>query len=143
MPDTVLALVQRSRLSVVLTAFHREGYGHVTRVLDPERSPLTAQLLRAGVDRSRLAAARTDDSVLLFVHAPMRTTIAAALAVSHGAHDVEVVTCAKMTAGAVVPGMMTRSRTRRDRRSDATGPVVPSDGDNARPETEAYPGGVH
>jgi len=56
MPDTLIAVIPRSRLSATLTAFHRNGYGHVTRVLDPERAPVAQQLGRAGVHESRIAS---------------------------------------------------------------------------------------
>ena len=117
MPDTLLAVVPRSRLSSVLTAFHRGGYGHVTRVLDPERSPLPQQLGRAGIRESRLATADVHDAVVLFVSAPQRTTDAAALAVGQGAADVELVLCGEPVSAAVAPGLIAFASGRRDRRN--------------------------
>jgi hypothetical protein len=125
MPDTILALVNRSRLSVVLTAFHREGFGHVTRVLDPERSPLVEQLHRAGVENSRLAGGQLNDTVLLFAHVPMRTTAAAALAVAHGAHDVEVVTCGRAATVPGTPRLTAVAGARRDRRASRYAEAIP------------------
>ena len=118
MPDTLLAVVPRSRLSSILTAFHRGGYGHRTRVLDPERSPLAQQLGRAGVRESRIATGDVRDAVVLFVGAPQRTTDAAALAVSQGAIDVEVVTCGAPVSAAVAPGLIAFAGCRRERRND-------------------------
>jgi hypothetical protein len=126
MPDTLLALVPRARLSSMLTAFHRNGYGHVTRVLDPERAPLAQQLGRAGVRASRIAEAEPIDSVLLFVHAPKRTTEAAALAVANGATDAEVVTCSEPVSAAVAPGLISFAGNRRGRRAERRAPQ-PSD----------------
>ena len=116
MTDTLLAIVPRVRLSAVLTAFHRDGYGHVTRVLDPERAPLRNQLGRAGVQRSRLANAPLTDAVMLFVHAPMRTSAAAALAVTHGALDIELVPCGDPVSAAIAPGLIAFAEDRRERR---------------------------
>ena len=118
MPDTLLALVPRARLSSMLTAFHRNGYGHVTRVLDPERAPLAQQLGRAGVRESRIAGTESADSVLLFVHAPKRTTEAAALAVANGATDAEVVACGAPGSAAVAPGLISFAGSRRVRRAE-------------------------
>jgi hypothetical protein len=127
MPDTLLALIPRSALSVVLTAFHRQGYGHVTRVFDPERAPLGEQLGRAGVIDSRLAQADSADTVLLVVHAPMRTDQAGALALAHGARDVEAVESGVPVSAAVAPGLVQRANRRRDRRSPAPVPVELTD----------------
>jgi hypothetical protein len=117
MPDTLLAIIPRPRLSETLTAFHRDGYGHVTRVLDPDRAPLANQLGRAGVEHSRLADAAVVDAVILLVLAPMRTTAAAALAVYHGAVDVEVVTSGQPVSAAVAPGLIAFAGDRRERRT--------------------------
>jgi hypothetical protein len=116
MTDTLLAIVPRVRLSAVLTAFHRDGYGHVTRVLDPERAPLPNQLGRAGVQNSRLANTPLTEAVMLFVHAPMRTSAAAALAVAQGAMDIELVPCGDPVSAAVAPGLIAFAEDRRERR---------------------------
>jgi hypothetical protein len=122
MPDTLIAVVPRSRLSAILTAFHRNGYGHVTRVLDPDRAPVAQQLGRAGVHESRVASADLADAVVLFVPAPKRTTDAAALAVAHGATDAEVVTGGTPVSAAVVPGLITFAGHRRGRRAERRTP---------------------
>jgi len=125
MPDTLLAIIPRRRLSETLTAFHRDGYGHVTRVLDPDRAPLAKQLGRAGVQSSRLATLSLNDAVVLFVHAPMRTTAAAALAVVHGALDVDVVTCGQPVSAAIAPGLIAFAEDRRDRRGSRQAESAP------------------
>ena len=122
MSDTLIAVVPRARLSSMLTAFHRNGYGHVTRVLDPERAPVAQQLGRVGVHESRIASAELADSVILFVPAPKRTSDAAALAVAHGATDAEVVTCGTPVSAAVVPGLITFAGHRRGRRAERRAP---------------------
>jgi hypothetical protein len=106
----------------MLTAFHRNGYGHVTRVLDPERAPLAQQLGRAGVRASRIAETEPVDSVLLFVHAPKRTTEAAALAIANGATDAEAVACGEPVSAAVAPGLITFAGNRRGRRTERRTP---------------------
>jgi hypothetical protein len=122
--DTVLAVVPRSDLSVVLTAFHRGGYGHVVRVIDPERSPLAAQLPRAGVTDTRLEAVGPDQ-VVLFVPAPQRATQAAALAMANGAVDVDLVTRGAATSERVAPGLIARAEARRDRRASRRTTIMP------------------
>ena len=119
MPDTVLAAVPRSELSVVLTAFHRGGYGHVIRVIDPERAPLTLQLGRAGVTGARMIEVGKDQ-VVLFVPAPQRTTQAATLAMTNGAIDVELVTRGVATSESVAPTLISRAGARRASRRSAS-----------------------
>ena len=117
MSNTVLALVSRSVLSTALTAFHLNGYGHVIRVLDPDRAPLSDQLKRAGVDASRICSLDRVEGVVLFVHAPERTMQAAALAAANGATDVEVVSCGVSVAGIAPKDLIDLAQTRRGRRS--------------------------
>ena len=125
MPDTLLALVDRTRLSAVLTAFHREGYGHVMRVLDPDRVPLANQLGRAGVPTSRLADGQLEGVVLLLVRAPGRTAAAAGLAVAHGAQDVELVTSGQSVPASIAPGLIASAGNRRGHRSSRPVDTVP------------------
>ena len=94
MSDTLIAVIPRSRLSATLAAFHRNGYGHVTRVLDPAGAGGAATRPRR-VHKSRIASADLVDAVVLFVPAPKLTADAAALAVAHGATDAEVVSWAR------------------------------------------------
>ena len=125
MIDTVLALVPRHHLSAVLTGFHRGGYGHLIRVMDPQRATLTTQLQRAGVAEARLTSA-SGDQVVVFVPAPGRTPQAASIALSNGAIDVEVVTCAGATTETVTPRLIRQVGNRRNRRTARrTAPVSP------------------
>ena len=124
MADTVLALVPRSNLSAALTAFHRGGYGHVIRVIDPDRAPVTSQLQRAGVDNARLTAVGPD-TVILFVPAPQRATQAAALAMASGATDVELVSRGAATSETVAPRLIARAGSKRDRRASRQTVAVP------------------
>jgi hypothetical protein len=89
----MLAIIHRDLLSNALTRFHRGGYGHVIKVMDPVRSPVNAQLQRAGVATTRLGMQVGNSCVLLFVPAPARTTDAATIAHGSGAIDVELVHC--------------------------------------------------
>ena len=114
--ETVLAVMPRDRLTTALTMFHRGGFGHVIRVLDPERAPIRAQLTRAGVPGARLSRCCGASDVLLLVHAPARTGQAVALASQHGATDTEVVSRERSVAESVAPGLITHVGERRGRR---------------------------
>lgn len=115
--ETVLAVMPRDRLTTALTMFHRGGYGHVIRVLDPERAPIRTQLARAGVPRARLTSCCGSADVLLLVHAPARTGPAAALAAQCGATDTEVVARERSVTDSVAPGLITSAGERRGRRA--------------------------
>jgi hypothetical protein len=123
MPDTLLAAVSRTDLSIVLTAFHRNGYGHVVRVLDPDRAPLAEQLNRAGVDASRLGQSARDGCVLLLVPAPKRTGPAASLAIAHGALDCELVSL-RSRISPIIPNLISSAGERRIRRTARRMPTV-------------------
>ncbi len=125
MPDTVLALVPRSNLSVVLTAFHRGGYGHVIRVLDPERAPICSQLHRAGISEPRMPTVMAPDSVIVFIPAPERTSQAAALAVANGATDIELANRRMPTSEAVAPRLISQASDRRDLRASRRASISP------------------
>jgi hypothetical protein len=124
MIETVLALVPRQNLNAVLTGFHRGGYGHLIRVMDPERASLTSQLQRAGVADARLAG--DGDQVVVFVPAPGRAPQAASIALSNGASDVEVVQSAVATTETVTPRLMRQAGARRSRRSARQTPASPA-----------------
>ena len=124
MSDNVLAAIPRSRLSIVLTAFHRNGYGHVVRVLDPDRAPIPDQLDRAGVASCRLRTMASADAVLLVVHAPKRTTPASALAFANGATDVEVVASGDLISAVVPSALIQTAETRRERRTGSRVPPI-------------------
>jgi hypothetical protein len=89
--ETLLATIARDQLSVALTHFHRSGYGHVIKVMDPDRAPLADQLRRAGVESASIHRDRSSSHVLLFVPAPERSRQAAVIAHSVGADAIEIV----------------------------------------------------
>ncbi len=126
MPDTMIALMPRDRLPGALATFHREGYGPVVRVMDPDRAPFGKQLERAGVGGARLATASGEGSVLIYVHSPGRAKMAAAIAVAQGATDVEL---AKRDAAAdamTTTRIIETAQQRRMRRSRQTPAPQPS-----------------
>ena len=84
--DTVLATVARSHTGPLLTAIHRGGFGHLTKVLDATRSPVLGQLHRAGVD---IPAGFTigPDQIVVMISAPARTGAALDLLMRHGAAE--------------------------------------------------------
>jgi len=123
--ETVLAVMPRERLTTALTMFHRGGFGHVIRVLDPERAPIRGQLIRAGVPEARLMGCRGASDVLLLVHAPARTGQAVSLAMQVGATDTEVVTRERSVADSVAPGLITSVGERRGRRGGRKRDTVP------------------
>jgi hypothetical protein len=77
--DVVVAAVDRASLSAVLSAIHRSGYGHLTRVLDPERGDVTAQLRRAGIAVPVGFEFDGTQRVGVMISAAVRTPAAAAL----------------------------------------------------------------
>ncbi len=82
--DTVLATVHRSQLGQLLTAVHRNGFGHLTKVLDDKRSPVRGQLERAGV-APPIGFAVELDHVVVMISAPARTGVAVELVLRYGA----------------------------------------------------------
>ena len=123
--ETVLAVMPRDRLTTALAMFHRGGFGHVIRVLDPERAPIRAQLARAGVPEARLGRRCGTSDVLLLVHAPARTGQAVSLATQFGATDTEVVARERSVADSVAPGLITSVGERRGRRGGRKRDSVP------------------
>lgn len=115
--ETVLAVIAREHLPSALTMFHRNGFGHVLRVLDPERAPIPDQLQRAGVADARLASCCAPGTVLLLLHAPARTGRAAELARGVGATDTEVVARQRSVADGLAPSLIGVAGERRTRRS--------------------------
>ena len=112
-PEIVLALVERGRLSEVLTGLHRGGYGHVVRVLDSERAEVGGQLRRAGADVPVGFPSEQPGWVTVMVPAPARTRAAADLLARLGAATTWEV---ERTAGplpAFIGGSSTRPRGRR------------------------------
>ena len=90
--DAVIGIVERNRLSTVLTAVHRGGHGHNARVIDPSRGDIPGQLRRAGVTTSIDLTANPTDTVLVLIHAPGRIAKTTDLLRQSGAHPIHVVT---------------------------------------------------
>jgi hypothetical protein len=82
--DTVLAAVPRSVMGPLLTEIHRAGFGHLTKVLDATRSPIRAQLERAGVSPPPEFEIHPDH-VLVMISAPARIALALDLVERRGA----------------------------------------------------------
>ena len=70
-PDHVLGVFARERLSEALSATHRAGFGPYTRVLDGARVPTDLQLSRAGLEVAAGPTPGPDDLIIL-VQAPGR-----------------------------------------------------------------------
>lgn len=70
-PDHVLGVFGRERLSEALSATHRAGFGPYTRVLDGQRSSTASQLARAGLEIATGPDPGPEDLVIL-VQAPGR-----------------------------------------------------------------------
>ena len=70
-PDYVLGVFARERLSEALSATHRAGFGQYTRVFDGQRSSTASQLARAGLEIAAGEAPGPDDLVVV-VQAPGR-----------------------------------------------------------------------
>ena len=92
--ESVVAVVDRDRLSAVLSALHGSGYGPNTRVLDGARGDLAAQLARVSVRVSESdlnLGDRPSDTAIVFVHAPGRGERVVALLRPHGPRDIHLV----------------------------------------------------
>lgn len=70
-PDFVLGVFARDDLSHALAATHRAGFGPYTRVFDGNRSGISAQLGRAGLEVASGPHPAQDDLVIV-VQAPGR-----------------------------------------------------------------------
>lgn len=77
--DIVIAAVERAQLSAILTAIHRGGFGHLTRVLDPERGDVAGQLRRAGVAVPDGFALNGESRVAVMISAAARANAATEL----------------------------------------------------------------
>jgi hypothetical protein len=110
-PEIAIGSIERATLSALLTAVHRGGYGHVTRVIDPERGDEIGQLRRAGVtvpDGFRVA---DTGNVAVMISAAARTPAAVELLRRYGATDIW--TAARATAPAtLLLGAMSSRRTK-------------------------------
>lgn len=70
-PDHVLGVFARERLSEALSATHRAGFGPYTRVFDGRRSSTATQISRAGLEIAEGPSPGPEDLVIL-VQAPGR-----------------------------------------------------------------------
>ena len=92
--ESVIAVVDRDRLSDMLSALHGSGYGPNTRVLDGARGDLAAQLARASVrvpESDLNLGDRLADTAIVLVHAPGRGERVVALLRPHGPRDIHLV----------------------------------------------------
>jgi hypothetical protein len=89
--DAVIGIVERNRLSTVLTAVHRGGHGHNARVIDASRGDIPGQLSRAGVIQTIDFTSNPPDSVLILIHAPGRIAKTTELLQRAGADPIHVV----------------------------------------------------
>jgi hypothetical protein len=85
--DTVIAVVPHAAMPGLLTAIHRGGFGHLTKVMDERRSPASGQLERAGVAVPPGFAVDADEMVVL-VAAQGRIAVVRDLVTRHGARAV-------------------------------------------------------
>ncbi len=83
--DCVYGVIDRARLPSLLTAIHRQGFGHLSRVLDPSRGPFERQLAAAGLALDAPALAMPADHVLVAIHAAARESQARVVLAQHGA----------------------------------------------------------
>ncbi|MDQ2653271.1 MAG: hypothetical protein M3Z20_09515 [Chloroflexota bacterium] len=71
LPDHILGVFARERLSEALSATHRAGFGPYTRVFDGQRSSTASQLARAGLEIAAGESPGPEDLVIV-VQAPGR-----------------------------------------------------------------------
>ncbi|HWV36745.1 MAG TPA: hypothetical protein VNZ55_14005 [Thermomicrobiales bacterium] len=83
--QAVIAITPEDQLPDILTHIHRAGLGHNARVLRPHRGPLRDQLRRAGVPIEQAPRRLDDAGCILLVNAAARSSMAADLALQHGA----------------------------------------------------------
>jgi hypothetical protein len=92
--ESVIAVVDRDRLSGVLATLHGSGYGSNTRVLDGARGDLAGQLSRTNVQVAESdlnLGDRPSDSVIVLVHAPGRGERVVAMLRPQGPRDIHLV----------------------------------------------------
>jgi hypothetical protein len=71
-------------MGALLTSIHRNGFGHLTKVLDERRAPVRGQLERAGIEIPPGIAVESGQ-VMIVIAAPARTAKALDLLRTHGA----------------------------------------------------------
>lgn len=112
-PEIALAAVDRAHLSAVLSGLHRNGYGHLARVLDPERSDMAGQLRRAGAEPPLGIGSVDRGHVVVLVAAPARTGAATELMARLGASAVWEVERTGARTPVLFGGVTPRARVRR------------------------------
>ncbi|MGC4192945.1 MAG: hypothetical protein QM589_17505 [Thermomicrobiales bacterium] len=90
--DAVVAVVDDDHLPAILPLIHRNGLGHVARVMKRERGDLRTQLRRAGVPVEQSPAALDAAGRILLVTAAARSQPTAELLLRNHAIAVWIVT---------------------------------------------------
>jgi hypothetical protein len=111
--EIVIAAVESANLSTILTAIHRGGLGHLTRVLDPKRGDVAGQLRRAGVEVPEGFSLGSDNRVAVMISAAARTPAATELLRRQGAIATWWVPRSAGPAPLVFGSLAGRSRSRR------------------------------
>jgi hypothetical protein len=86
--ESVVAIIPEESVRDVLPAIHRAGLGHVSRLVRAGRSPVLAQLLRAGIPISQAPESLSSCASALLVNAAARAPMTASLLLQHGASQV-------------------------------------------------------
>ncbi len=87
--DSAAAAIAEDRLSDVLSLIHREGFGHNTQVVHPERGRTQDRLRRAGLDSSAIERLAAQERPIVLVFAPARVDAAEIILRRGGATQVE------------------------------------------------------
>ena len=90
--DSVVAIVPEDLMATVLAAVHRDGLGHLARMIRPKkRNPLLDQLQRAGVPVSQAPDQVAASDALLYIAAAARSPMAGLVLMQRGATRVWIV----------------------------------------------------
>lgn len=130
-PDAVVGSIAPHALADLLTAIHRAGHGHNTRVFDPRRGDFDGQLARAGIPTNALALERRQDDAIVLIHAPRRAEQAAELLRRAGAADVQPIVIGRQSASTLLtfdPATLAKKPRRPARRRPAPVPTTLDDG---------------
>ena len=87
--DSAAAAIAEDRLSDVLSAIHREGFGHNPQVVRPERGGTGDRLRRAGLDPNATERLVALDRPIVLMFAPARVEAAEIILRRGGASLVE------------------------------------------------------
>lgn len=87
--DSAAAGIVEERLSDVLTQIHREGFGHNTQVVRPERGRVLDRLFRAGLETAGASRLANLDRPIVLIFAPARIDDAEIILRRGGAVQVE------------------------------------------------------